>query len=398
MPLDPGANLPLLRFLLAVLLCILLPLAGLTAAGATVSLVVALAGLRDRSAEAVRRAAVIVRGAVLPASAGAAVLLLTGLILFLAGIVYPVGAATPLGLGTLALLATGLGLINFFRRAVDRRTAVAVVAGGVGILLTIASLFLLASGEGMLVRPEIWPLLADLPHPFISWPGTARFGALTVLSFAAAGAALAHLADDPKAPALCRGILLPALLLWPVAAAFELLKLPAIALSPAIFALAGGGILVAAIAFFLLLRPTGERARTAPAWLVTVLFAAWIAGGYVARENVILGPAAAPAAAFGRPVAHRPAAAPAQPEAPAKADGKAVFDRICSTCHRLDARLVGPPLSEVVPKYRGRPEDLQAFIRNPVKVNPEYPAMPKLGLSEAEIVAVAEWLLQEVGQ
>jgi len=73
--------------------------------------------------------------------------------------------------------------------------------------------------------------------------------------------------------------------------------------------------------------------------------------------------------------------------------GKAVFEKICAGCHRLDIRIVGPPLNEVVPKYGGDVEKLKGFIRKPVKVNPDYPSMPQLGLPEEEIDAVARYLI-----
>jgi cytochrome c len=76
------------------------------------------------------------------------------------------------------------------------------------------------------------------------------------------------------------------------------------------------------------------------------------------------------------------------------ARGKEVFETVCMTCHRMDERLVGPPLRIVLPKYEGKMEELVAFIRNPVKVNPEYPPMPNPGLPLADIRAVAAYLLQ----
>ncbi|MGE5700325.1 MAG: c-type cytochrome [Deltaproteobacteria bacterium] len=91
-----------------------------------------------------------------------------------------------------------------------------------------------------------------------------------------------------------------------------------------------------------------------------------------------------------------PAKAHAPPATAAVEKGKAVFDSICKGCHRFDARVVGPPLNEVVPKYKGSIEDLKGFIRNPVKKSPGYPSMPKLGLKEEEIDAVARYLLMEV--
>jgi mono/diheme cytochrome c family protein len=89
---------------------------------------------------------------------------------------------------------------------------------------------------------------------------------------------------------------------------------------------------------------------------------------------------------------------PGKPAAalPAVERGKAVFETVCAGCHRFETRLVGPPFHEVVPKYGGNVEQLKGFIRNPVKVNPGYPAMPMLGLKEEEIDAVAHYLLTKV--
>jgi cytochrome c551/c552 len=88
-------------------------------------------------------------------------------------------------------------------------------------------------------------------------------------------------------------------------------------------------------------------------------------------------------------------------EKPAAADrvagdaGKVVFEKNCAGCHRFDIRVVGPPLNEVVPKYAGDAEKLKGFIRNPVKVNPDLPSMPRLGLPEEEIDAVARYLIEK---
>jgi cytochrome c len=81
---------------------------------------------------------------------------------------------------------------------------------------------------------------------------------------------------------------------------------------------------------------------------------------------------------------------------PAGERGKSVFETVCAVCHRFDSRLVGPPFNEVVPKYKGNLEGLKRFIRNPVKVNPGYPAMPKHALKDEEIDAVARYLLEKV--
>jgi cytochrome c551/c552 len=72
-----------------------------------------------------------------------------------------------------------------------------------------------------------------------------------------------------------------------------------------------------------------------------------------------------------------------------------VFDRVCGVCHRFDRKVVGPPLDAVVPKYRADPAALKAFLRNPVKKDPKYPAMPKPAINETELDAVAAWLLEQ---
>jgi cytochrome c2 len=91
-----------------------------------------------------------------------------------------------------------------------------------------------------------------------------------------------------------------------------------------------------------------------------------------------------------------PPKAPTPPATAALEKGKSVFDTICAGCHRFDTRVVGPPFNEVVPNYKGNIEGLKSFLRNPVKKNPGYPSMPKLGLKEEEIDAVARYLLTHV--
>lgn len=76
--------------------------------------------------------------------------------------------------------------------------------------------------------------------------------------------------------------------------------------------------------------------------------------------------------------------------------GEEIYKVRCASCHRFDTKLVGPPHNEVVPKYFGKEDQLIAFIKNPVKVNPAYPPMPNPGLKPNEIKAVADYLLKKV--
>ena len=81
---------------------------------------------------------------------------------------------------------------------------------------------------------------------------------------------------------------------------------------------------------------------------------------------------------------------------PVKLNGEEIYKTHCTACHRLKTRLVGPPHDEVIPKYFGKEKQLIAFIRNPVKVNPDYPPMPNPGLKPNEAKAVAEYILKKV--
>ncbi len=73
-----------------------------------------------------------------------------------------------------------------------------------------------------------------------------------------------------------------------------------------------------------------------------------------------------------------------------------VYTVKCAPCHAFDKKLVGPPHDEVIPKYFNKEKQLISFIRNPVRVNEEYPPMPNPGLKPDEAKAVAEYLLTKV--
>jgi len=79
---------------------------------------------------------------------------------------------------------------------------------------------------------------------------------------------------------------------------------------------------------------------------------------------------------------------------PVELNGEEIYNVKCGSCHKFDVKLVGPPHNKVIPKYLGKEAELVAFIRNPDKIDPDYPAMPNPGLKPAEARAVAEYLLK----
>ncbi len=74
--------------------------------------------------------------------------------------------------------------------------------------------------------------------------------------------------------------------------------------------------------------------------------------------------------------------------------GEETFNKVCAACHRFDEKLVGPPLSKVLPKYDA--ESLKAFILNPTKIDAAYPPMPNPGLTPVQAAAVAAYELEHL--
>jgi len=75
--------------------------------------------------------------------------------------------------------------------------------------------------------------------------------------------------------------------------------------------------------------------------------------------------------------------------------GEEIFTIVCSSCHKFDEKLVGPPYNKVLVKYEGKVDQLIGFILNPVKVDPEYPPMPNQGLRREEAKNIAQYLMDQ---
>jgi cytochrome c551/c552 len=260
---------------------------------------------------------------------------------------------------------------------------------------------LLINAESLLLSPELWPFLGARPALFSSWHGLTRFAEFGLLALLLATAAKLA-AGTGSVPRRARPAALAAVLLLPFGLLLELALTPDLARSTALFILAGLFLITTATTAFLLSASCfGSPLKIGKPLLGTtcLLVVLWVLGGFAAREAVL-----SPVALAG--LAGLEAAPPTEdldalfaPEtepaakAPAKEEGEALFNRKCSVCHRFDQRLVGPPLDSVLPKYRDNRSQLQAFLRNPVKIDPDYPAMPNLNLTEQETAALAEFLL-----
>ena len=76
--------------------------------------------------------------------------------------------------------------------------------------------------------------------------------------------------------------------------------------------------------------------------------------------------------------------------------GQKIFKRVCSTCHALDKRLVGPPLTEIVDIYGDDTAGIIKWVKAPGKKRPDFPEMPAIKLTEEQYNAVAQYLLDAV--
>jgi len=311
--------------------------------------------------------------------------------------------------GLLLPLAAGLALLGLFeaRLAADRWPALRLPVGLAGIAMVVGSCWTLVSGAGVMLKPETWPTVEPFYRFLPTWSGTGRFLELTLLSFAATGVLVARAGERAGQAEVTRfarrfggGVTLVCALAWPPALAFSHYNLPEITLSAPLWVIAAAGIVIAGgVAGLALSRLGGDAPpRVRPLAVATsALLGLLVVSDHLSREHALV--PATLAGVVAAPVGAAHAAPAAPPEAAGKlAAGKAVYDRVCSLCHRFDVRLVGPPFNETIPKYRKDPEALKAFIRDPVQKDPGYPPMPKPAVTETEIDAVAAYLLEKAGK
>lgn len=74
--------------------------------------------------------------------------------------------------------------------------------------------------------------------------------------------------------------------------------------------------------------------------------------------------------------------------------GKQVFGAVCSGCHSMGVRTVGPPVREIQEKYKGNPYGIVSFASAPKRVRSGFPEMPSqkyLGMEK--LSAVAKYML-----
>ncbi len=296
--------------------------------------------------------------------------------------------------GVTILFIIGLGLILAARQHLKSAYPVrhlSLAAAVLGDLLLLSICYFLLNAESLLLTPEIWPFLTSRPPLLLSWHGTVRFAQFILLALMLAGLDRQH---NRQILIFC------AALMWPLIQIPELLLVPELARSPWLYLAAALTLLTSAGLALMATRPLLQKRPlplTPPLVGIIILAMLWVLGAQIARENSLTDVALAGLQL--PPLAGQETTAPPAPQPVAKTqtppviDGGQLFQQKCSVCHRFDQRLVGPPLTRVLEKYRPDKDKLSGFLRNPQKVDPSYPAMPNLSLSEQEAGAVADYLL-----
>ena len=76
------------------------------------------------------------------------------------------------------------------------------------------------------------------------------------------------------------------------------------------------------------------------------------------------------------------------------AKGAAIFEKNCSSCHKADEKLVGPPISEMKTIYEKDRAGLKEWIKAPGKKRADYPQMPGFAqLSDEDREELANFIL-----
>ncbi len=408
----------LLRYLLTAALFLYLPFLGIVIAGSAASLVLNFFGRENRDDGSLR----LSREWIEAVTMNRWVLLLFVLLPYPA-IAYAcrrfLGGRTSLPaiawLVPFGALLAGCLLLSVYRSAIRQTTELPAApfgAGTAGLLAMISAAFLSFLLLGTLVNPAKLPLVRSNPVFILSWHSLAEFLLFLALSFGLAGGIALRLLGRSNAGKVGGGpdyearvrtagtsLALAGALTAPALIVLYLITLPVTGMSTEVFVMAATVPILALAVFALLYLLSGKeegRPGDRVSALFILMFLAVILCDQAAAGNAYQEPPS-PIGLLAADKTVKDGKAGGKPAAAAVLEkGKKVFDAVCSVCHQFDSKVIGPPLNEVVPKYKGDVAKLKGFIRNPVKVNPALPAMPKPAIKEDEVDAVARYLLSKV--
>ena len=418
--LPPSANhLHLVKYIILIIYFIHLPFISLVIGGTFFSFVFRLLSGNDRNSRNWRVSREFINRLVLRKMAGIflGVLPLIILMLIEGQVFYDADiSVVPFMLITNILVATGITLVYFYQysfRETGISQPVQIAGGALALFFLFTGYFVFSVNSALILDPGRWAIVNSPLKFLFSWNVIARFLHFICAAFAVSGVAMiffmfnwkesdrekdVEFADYMKK--LSGGIAIGFTLIQPLLIFWNLITLPDQALSGAVYLLT---VLVMLLLFIItltlyrLLKESRIKLGNNVFVLFVVTFIVMIVNDHEARENSIENQTrllTARAEEVRGAIQQEREAAMATSFKPDIKLGEEIYNKQCSACHRFDQKLVGPAYDSVLPKYENNRDELIKFIRNPYKIEPGYPPMPKLGLSEKEIMSVAEFLLQ----
>lgn len=307
---------------------------------------------------------------------------------------------------SLVLLFISLLFIYDYKNSFDEFRQINLNSGISGLVTLFIAMWMFSAGLTASVFNELWQSDSLTAHLFSS-AVLIRFLFLILVSLAVTGAVLLYgifnlkvvnRETDEEYERLVKNVSLrttfTATVFIPVFMLINLIMIPNTSLSGAVFVYLLLGIVFIFIAYHLLYLLYKKLNKAITAYLLVTLMCFVLT--YVINDQMIIA---------GSNKVHYAKLTAEFDEYLTNLRGEVKTDEMnaqeiykvrCSSCHAFDRKLVGPPHDEVVPKYFGKENQLVAYLRNPVRVNPEYPPMPNPGLKPVEAKAIAEYILAKV--
>jgi cytochrome c len=291
------------------------------------------------------------------------------------------------------------------RTAVQENDSRQLATGRWGTVSVAVAMFLLAGALALSADPDEWARVDGVFALVFSASILMKYAHLLAISAGVTGAALLFYLDQPEASQEYRlfvrrlgtQLAVASILAQPVLVLGTIALLPASVLSAMLFGVGGASLvafLLAAVFVYGVSKEPGKRFASLAFVTVVVAVGMLMTGEQVAVHNATQRHAVVLALEYEKVNEEFKASLGITA---ASFTGEDIYNGRCSACHLPDARKVGPSFRTVAAKYAGKREALVTFIRNPVKVDPDYPPMPNQGLRPAEVDSIATYLLQTFG-
>jgi cytochrome c len=320
---------------------------------------------------------------------------------------------------TLIPVVLGFIALAFYRRSFASRKSnirAHLGWGSLGVVLLLSAYFILMAIICRLQDPEKWFRATNLGIMLLNWNAIWKFLFFLHASFALTGGAILFFffkwggtkidseGDSATYPGLVRnygaGMAFAFSLALPVFYSFYIFTTADIALDNVVYVMAVGVVFLVLIVALLLFPNLKARTTRFAAAPFIMFLAVYLLVIIVDQKTLVNANAEHRALAVLEAEREYEEREAMLEELAAGAGGASrgmeIFNNQCSACHRFDQRLVGPPLQQVLPKYKDDLATLKKYVKNPYKIDDDYPPMPALGLSDPDVEAVVEYVMGQL--